>query len=1162
MYIGDLHIHSRYSRATSKDCTPEYLDLWARKKGIDIVGTGDFTHPAWREELKEKLEPAEDGFYVLKKEYRIKDEETPDDRRPRFVVTGEISSIYKKWDRVRKVHSLLILPNLEDADRLARRLELIGNIHSDGRPILGLDCRDLLEIMLETCPQAVYVPAHIWTPHFSLFGAFSGFDRIEDCFGDLTSHVHALETGLSSDPPMNWRISALDSFQLISNSDAHSPAKLGREANLFDMDLCYDNLARAINQGEGLAGTLEFFPEEGKYHFDGHRKCGLSLDPKEALKYGNICPVCGKKLTIGVLHRVEELADREEGYQTENAKPFESLVPLPEVIAASTGGSAAGKKVQAQYGRMLYRLGSEFSILRQVPVEDIQKVSGPLVAEGIKRLREGRVERTPGFDGEYGKIQLLDESEISSLEGQLSLFTQEEWKELERKPVFPALNLAGRESAAADQKLEGDQESGKGEGLPELGFRPLDQGRAGIDKLGDASGSREPNGAEECAESGGMQNRLQNEPDPCGLAALNPQQREAACAEERAVAVIAGPGAGKTKTLITRLLYMLEVRKIEPSEITAVTFTNQAAAEMRSRLEQLPGGKRLGKQMRIGTFHSICSQLLTESGRTFTIADEGMQREFAEQAKKKFGLKLSAANFLRELSLLKSGMESGGAEEDLEEFREVSLGEAREELLKDVSGSPMEEGRDDYLLEAGDKAWKETPEEPCEDRISKEAAAFYQEKMEAAGALDYDDLLLEGLRLFTDGEERPAAEADFSYLLVDEFQDINPIQYQLIKAWNQNGRELFVIGDPDQSIYGFRGSDSQCFTRLKEEHPDLRTIRLVYNYRSTPEILSGALSVIGHNSGEARRMEAAGKAGRPVRIVKAPGEKSEAIFIAKEINRLIGGIDMVDVEENESRQGKEVRSFSDLAVLYRTHRQAKLLEECLRQEGIPYVVAGREDFLLEPKVRGALYFFQYVLHPDDMTAKEQAEKLIWPSEEETAGDRLALLAEKYQKKAQKGKPVKLLEEWAKDTDAGEDEAMKKLADLSVLSVSMEAFLHTLSFGEEGDIRRSGGRKFTSDAVTLMTFHGSKGLEFPVVFLYGIRKGLVPLEVKGKASDWEEERRLFFVGMTRAREELILTTSGEESAFLKEILPESAIREAAKKEKPAEEITQLSLFDFI
>lgn len=313
MYIGDLHIHSRYSRATSRDCTPEYLDLWARKKGIDIVGTGDFTHPAWREELKEKLEPAEDGLYTLKDEYRIHDAAAPDNRRPRFVVTGEISSIYKKKDKVRKVHSLLLLPGLEDADRLARRLELIGNIHSDGRPILGLDCRDLLEIMLETSPEALYVPAHIWTPHFSMFGAFSGFDAIEDCYEDMTPYIHALETGLSSDPPMNWRISALDSYQLISNSDAHSPAKLGREANLFEIPLSFSGLADAITTGNGLQGTIEFFPEEGKYHFDGHRKCSFCISPAEALSYGNICPVCGKKLTIGVLHRVEQLADREEG---------------------------------------------------------------------------------------------------------------------------------------------------------------------------------------------------------------------------------------------------------------------------------------------------------------------------------------------------------------------------------------------------------------------------------------------------------------------------------------------------------------------------------------------------------------------------------------------------------------------------------------------------------------------------------------------------------------------------------------------------------------------------------------------------------------------------------------------------------------------------------
>ena len=407
-YIGDLHIHSRYSRATSKDCTPEHLDLWARRKGIHIVGTGDFTHPAWREELKEKLEPAEDGLYVLKDGYRIKEDPVPGGKIPRFVVTGEISSIYKKNGKTRKVHSLILLPGLEDAERISARLEQIGNIHSDGRPILGLDCRDLLEIVLELCPRAVYVPAHIWTPHFSMFGAFSGFDTVEECFEDLTSYIHAVETGLSSDPPMNWRVSALDRFQLISNSDAHSPAKLGREANLFDIPLSYEGLYRAIQTGEGLGGTIEFFPEEGKYHMDGHRKCGLCLTPSETVKYNGKCPVCGRKITIGVSHRIGELADRPEGYVKPGAKPFESLVPLPEVIGASVGRGAAGVKVQREYRRLLAELGPEFEILRNIPPEDIRRAAGDRMAEGIQRLRNGQVECVPGFDGEYGVIRLFN----------------------------------------------------------------------------------------------------------------------------------------------------------------------------------------------------------------------------------------------------------------------------------------------------------------------------------------------------------------------------------------------------------------------------------------------------------------------------------------------------------------------------------------------------------------------------------------------------------------------------------------------------------------------------------------------------------------------------------------------------------------------------------
>ncbi len=305
MIIADFHIHSQYSRATSRDCDPEHLDLWARRKGIALLGTGDFTHQAWRQGLAEKLEPAEEGLYRLKPEFRLPG---GPEGEPRFLVTGEISSIYKKNGRVRKVHSLILLPGLEAAGELAHRLEAVGNIHSDGRPILGLDCRDLLEMTLDACPQAVFIPAHIWTPHFSLFGAFSGFDSIEECFGDLTPHIHALETGLSSDPPMNWRVSALDRYLLVSNSDAHSPSRLGREANLLDAPLSYPGAAAALTTGQGFCGTIEFFPEEGKYHFDGHRNCGQRLSPAEAEQAGGLCPVCGKRLTTGVLHRVEQLA--------------------------------------------------------------------------------------------------------------------------------------------------------------------------------------------------------------------------------------------------------------------------------------------------------------------------------------------------------------------------------------------------------------------------------------------------------------------------------------------------------------------------------------------------------------------------------------------------------------------------------------------------------------------------------------------------------------------------------------------------------------------------------------------------------------------------------------------------------------------------------------
>ena len=408
--IGDLHIHSRFSMATSREGTPENLDFWARKKGISLIGTGDFTHPVWREELKERLVTEGNGLYRLRDEYVKEESRKFPGKGTHFVVSGEISSIYKKNGKTRKVHNVILLPGLEAADAMAQRLEKIGNIHSDGRPILGLDSHDLLEMMLDVCPEGILIPAHIWTPHFSVLGAKSGFDSVEECFEELAPYIHALETGLSSDPAMNWRISKLDRYQLVSNSDAHSPSKLGREANLLDIDCSYEGLYRAIQTGEGLEGTVEFFPEEGKYHFDGHRKCGVSLSPVEAERLGGICPVCGKKLTMGVDHRVEQLADRAEGFVKKDGKKYESLVPLPEVISTCMGYSAASKKVQGCFEQMIQTLGTEFDILRNVPSEDIKSCAGERIAEGIENVRTGNVKRIPGYDGEYGKIELFDEN--------------------------------------------------------------------------------------------------------------------------------------------------------------------------------------------------------------------------------------------------------------------------------------------------------------------------------------------------------------------------------------------------------------------------------------------------------------------------------------------------------------------------------------------------------------------------------------------------------------------------------------------------------------------------------------------------------------------------------------------------------------------------------
>lgn len=1003
MYIADLHIHSKYSRATSRDCDLAHLDAGMRRKGVQLLGTGDFTHHAWCSEMKTALEPAEDGLYRLKKEFRLPGawQNTAD---PRFVVSGEISTIYKKDGKTRKVHHLILLPSIEDAETLSRKLELIGNIHSDGRPILGLDSRDLMEITFDTCPNSIFIPAHIWTPHFSLFGAFSEFSTIEECYGDMTRHIHALETGLSSDPPMNRQLSALDKYQLVSNSDAHSPAKLAREANILDCGLDYISLKSALETGNGLTGTIEFFPEEGKYHLDGHRACRCRLEPAETVSLGGRCPVCGRKVTVGVQHRVDDLSDRKCA-DASHLKHFEYLMPLEELLADCIGATPASKKVQTAYEAALSALGPELHILREVPLSQIRITCGELAAEGMRRLRAGEVIREAGYDGEYGKISLFRPGERDIFSGQTTFMDL-------AAPVRPKTAKADKTvSAVADAPI------------PEA-------------------------------------------------ASVNPEQHAAITAEEHAIAVIAGPGTGKTYTLVERVAHMISENGTSPSEITAVTFTNQAANELRTRLENKLGKKAV-KGLTVGTFHSICLSMIPK----VPIAGHSQALGIIAALLNERGDRMSPTECLRLISAKRNGADPGKLPEGLTEA--------------------------------------------------------YLDRLHAAGLRDLDDILEEALNADVSGEKR------FRNLLVDEYQDINAAQRKLVAHWISGGGSLFVIGDPDQSIYGFRGANAACFDELKEMLPELRTITLVRNYRSTPEILSAAMNVISRNPGKNRLLVPARKSDRSVRLITCPDAVSEGHMIAREISRMAGGVDMINSSGME-----ESRAFSDIAVICRSRYQLARIESCLAQEGIPCAVVGMDDSIADVKSQGALAFFRWLLDETDASAQETALENLWN------GDTASMLQVRdiFAGKVRREKPHKLFSDLSNVT--GND--FGALGSIALFYKTIAQLTHELETGEECDIRRISGN-YASGAVTLMTMHGSKGLEYPAVFLAGCTKGEFPSEM---AADIREERRLFFVGMTRARDELIISTGGRGSSFIDE-LPEGIQHESAKAHRSIPQYEQLS-----
>lgn len=588
--IADLHIHSRFSIATGQLADLEHLDLWGRYKGVRVVGTGDCTHPAWLKELGEKLAEVAPGTYELKRELALPlDIQGPawENVAPsRFLITGEVSAIYKKGGRVRKVHLVLVLPGLEPAERLSQRLGRLGNVSADGRPILGLDAKYLVELTLEIAPQALVIPAHIWTPWFSVLGAKSGFDSLEECFEERLADIFALETGLSSDPPMNWRVSQLDRFLLVSNSDAHSPQKVGREANLFFVPPTFEDLATAIRTKKGCGGTIEFFPQEGKYHLDGHRKCGLRLEPQEAKRLGGRCPQCGKPLTLGVMHRVLDLADREAEATAPGAQPFQSLIALPEILGEVLATGPGTKKVNHLYFRLLAALGPELVILRQGSLDRLAQEGSGLLAYAIDKMRRGEVHIASGYDGVYGEIHLLTPEERRQFQGQGAFWS------------LPAIVAPTPEQIALPPAPEAEPAAL----LPEAAATVVDPG------------------------------------DDDLLDGLNERQRQVVRHEGSPLIVQAGPGTGKTRVLIHRLAYLLKRRALPPQSILAVTFTRQAAGEMATRIHELlpdfPGLDRVT----IKTFHALGQQLLHDAGERRGVAGEPERRELLGQAAKESGL--------------------------------------------------------------------------------------------------------------------------------------------------------------------------------------------------------------------------------------------------------------------------------------------------------------------------------------------------------------------------------------------------------------------------------------------------------------------------------------------------------------------------------------------
>jgi len=1040
-FTADLHIHSRFSRATSKKLTIPNLAAWGSLKGISVLGTGDFTHPEWLAEIEEYLVDNGQGLFVLRNPKGLEAEIPSFDGtiagRTRFMLQTEISSIYKRGGKVRKIHNLVYMPDLDSVKRFNERLGEVGNLASDGRPILGLDSRDLLDLVLETHPMAFLVPAHIWTPWFSLFGSKSGFDSIKECFGDYSAEIFAMETGLSSDPEMNWTWSELDRIKLISNSDAHSGEKLAREVNLFRGEMSYEGIYRAL-RSEGLGhkflGTVEFFPEEGKYHMDGHRKCGVVMDPHETIARGGICPVCGKPVTVGVYNRVLELADRQEAVKPQGAAEFTSMIPLKEILSEVVGTGPNTKKVNTLYMKLIREFGTELDILQRAPVEDLNKYSCHL-GEGLARMRDGNVIRKPGFDGEYGVITVFNEKERAEIKNGATLISVPKAKKKKADVASTA------EDADEDPALTC---------LPI--FRPV-----------------------------------KNETKQLSY---NSAQKKAIKAGPGPVLVLAGPGTGKTQTLMGRISRLIEKGE-RARRILALTFTRRAAQEMRDRMKTLLGED--AEMPQAGTLHALCFDYWKHAYNETPIV-------LPEAAAKKL-------------------------------FAEVN---------PEFAGKNLDHYWNKYNL--GRERLADVPDDLADAHIN------YGNQKNHWDLVDYTDLL----EFMLEQSGAPTFRMPYTNVLVDEVQDLTPLQLAVIRGIaGESGKGVFCIGDPKQSIYGFRGAVGDVKDRLADIWKNIKTITLGENYRSGQDILDCSAALFPDEP----KLNANLGIDATIHLCEAPDAAREATWISDKVKGLIGATShsITDAE------GHGDLAPGDIAVLVRFKALIPCIEKALKRAGIPCSTPELEGFWQEPRVATILHTVQRFL---GMTLDNSDDVVDVPDH---------ILAQG---------PVSLAaylnETPPFDQFFWESRQFKELKKEFENRGGWQALVNWVSLQTELELVRRSAEK-----VQVMTLHASKGLEFDAVFMPACEEGILPFAgmdlltakitlTPGRGQRFHEERRLMYVGMTRAKRNLYISHASQRqlygktlslptSRYLRE-LPEALLTRSTLAAKKVRKEKQLGLLD--